>query len=808
MTKHYVNAALHSLSRSPAHAVISLLGLAVAFASLLLIGAYVKTELTHDTWVPGYQNVYRLAKSASFNGQHLVSHSGGPAEALWLKNDLPEVQAIARLLPRTQSLRAGDVEIFNTVVWADPEIFDVLPMPLMAGSASSALRDADALVISRELARRLLGTSQVLGRSIEVDGHPMRITAVLDEVPGPSHLAIDVLASGNSTHSGLAVQGGGRFDFDSVYTYLRITPGAMQAARDALPALIDRHTSAADLRGILPPARMSSVFAYELQPLARIHMIPQKDLVVPYTTDMLRPSGDMNLVLALAAIGALIVLVATANFVNIMSTRAVQRGVEVGMRKVIGASRLQLMQQFIGESIALTAAGALVGILAGVLCLRGFGAYLNRALHPSFLIDPLLVTGLLLAVLVVGALGGIYPGLVMSSFRPAQILKGGSMRAARSGAARQASVVFQFALLIALAVAVMVIGRQVAFLVKDNFHVNTDQLLYVHAPCTDSLRDRIGALRGTLGVACAAESMLGMEGSPPVPASLPDGTPFRYNVVGVGPGALELLGLKPLAGRFVSNSPAEGFALQGGPSALSGVVINQAALRGMRFRTPEEAIGQPMPGSMGAAPPIIGVVDDFPLRSLRQAIAPVMFRPVGRPGLTLVKLRATHIPQSLREIEQIWKSSGNAGSFKAQFHDQYVRRLYEDIARMRQLCATFAAIAAFIAALGIYGLSALAVEQGAVGVGVRKTFGASRSHILALLLWKFAMPVVVASLLAWPLSYWAMRRWLEGFAYRIELTPWIFLAASAAAMVVALVTVTGHAVQLSRLRPVVALRHR
>jgi putative ABC transport system permease protein len=215
-----------------------------------------------------------------------------------------------------------------------------------------------------------------------------------------------------------------------------------------------------------------------------------------------------------------------------------------------------------------------------------------------------------------------------------------------------------------------------------------------------------------------------------------------------------------------------------------------------------------MPGHVGDAPPIMGVVDDFPLRSLRETIGPVMFRPAGRPGLTLVKLRNTNIAQTVRDIETIWKSSGNTGPFKSQFHDQYVRRLYDDIARMQQLCTAFSIIAALIAALGIYGLSALAVEQGAAGVGVRKAFGARRSDIMGLLLWKFAVPVLVASLLAWPLSYWAMRRWLEGFAYRIELEPWIFLAASGAALTVALAAVIGHAIQLSRVRPVVALRHR
>jgi putative ABC transport system permease protein len=807
MTKHYVNAALHSLGRSPAHIVISLLGLAAAFASLLLIGAYVRTELTHDTWVRGYENVYRLGKRAAINGNVLASHSGGAAEALWLKHDIPEVEAIARLLPRTLSLRANDVEIFTTVVWADPEIFDVLSLPLLAGNPASALKDADCLVISRALARKLLGTEQATGKTLEVDGQFMRVTAVLDAPPGPSHLSIDALASASSTRSGLAVQGGMGWDFGTVYTYLRTTPGAMATVRDALPRLIDRHTSAADLRGILPPKRMSSVFSYELQPLSRLHMIPQKDLVVPYTTDMLEPSGDMNLVLALAAIGVLILLVATANFVSIMSTRAVQRAVEVGMRKVIGASRQQLMMQFIGESLALAATGALVGTLAGLLCLKGFGAYLDRDLQPGFLVDPWLVTGLLLSALFVGVLGGAYPGVVMSSFRPAQVLKGVTAQGTRTATLRRASVIFQFVLLIMLVVAVMVISRQVSFLLRDNFSVNTDQLLYVQAPCTDSLRDRIAALPGTLGVACATESLLGMEGSPPVPASLPDGTPFRFNVVGLGPGALELLGLRPLAGRFLPDRTDES-TFPGGASAPSGVVINLAAVRAMRLHTPEEAIGLPMPGHVGDAPPIMGVVDDFPLRSLRETIGPVMFRPAGRPGLTLVKLRNTNIAQTVRDIETIWKSSGNTGPFKSQFHDQYVRRLYDDIARMQQLCTAFSIIAALIAALGIYGLSALAVEQGAAGVGVRKAFGARRSDIMGLLLWKFAVPVLVASLLAWPLSYWAMRRWLEGFAYRIELEPWIFLAASGAALTVALAAVIGHAIQLSRVRPVVALRHR
>jgi len=799
VTRLYWTAAARSLARTPAYTFISLLGLAVAFASLLLIGAYVRTELTHDRWVPGYENVYRLAQTARIGGQVLASHSNSPAVALWLKQDIPEVQAVARLLPRTQSLRSNNVEISATVVWADPDIFRVLPFPVMAGAQASALQDADALVISRAFARRLLGAEQVVGRTIEVDGQPMRVTAVLDELPGPSHLLIDVLASSHSARSGLAVQGGGRFDFGSVYTYVRIAPGSMAAFSNALPALVDRHVSAADFRGIPQPQRMSSVVSFQLQPLPRIHMIPQKDLVEPYNTDMLEPSGDTRLVLALSVIALLILVVAIANFVNIMSAKAAHRGIEVAMRKISGASRLQLVSQFIGESTVLAATGAIVGILCGVLSLHSFGAYLDRTLTPAFLADPVLVTGLLASAVLAGVLGGVYPGLVMASFRPAQIMQGMATHATRAGAWRHALVIFQFALLIVLVAVVMVIGRQVSFLLQDNFRVKSDQLLYIHAPCSDALKDRIGKLPGTLGVACAAEPLLGLEGAPVVPASLPDGTPFRFNVVGIGPGALELYGLTPLAGRFMPDR---------GTTAPAGVVINQAAVRGLQLRSPEDAIGKPLPGSVGTPPEIIGVVDDFPLRSLREPIGPAIFRPASNPGLVIVKLNRENIPQTIRSIEQIWKTSGNAGPFKGQFHDQYVRRQYEDIARFKKLCAVFSIIAGFIAALGIYGLSALSVERGAAGVGVRKTFGASRADIFTLLLWKFMTPVVAASFLAWPIAYWLMRRWLEGFAYRIDIAPWIYLAASAAAMFVALTAVIGHALQLSRVRPVTALRHR
>lgn len=804
VSKLYVSAALHSLVRKPAYTLISLLGLAVAFASLLLIGAYVTSEFTHDTWIPQHEDVYRLGKTATLPGQQVLSSNGsGAVEALWLKQDIPQISSIARLWPRVHELRSGEVRLARTVVWADPEVFQVLPFPVLTGNLDSALETPDTVVISRVFARTLLGTEQVVGRRIEVDGRPMRIAAVLDDLPGASHLSIDILASSRSALSPFAAQGRQRINFGPPYTYFRIAPGSIEAIRAALPALIDRHVSPADVPGIESGGRMSHIFTYELQPVSSIHLMSQKDRLVGETTDLFAPEGDRNLAIVLAALALLILLVATANFVNIMTARAAGRTVEIGVRKITGATRLQLVIQFIGESTVLATVGALAGITAGLLLLGDFGKFLNRDLVASFATDPLLVACLLAALLFAGAAGGIYPGLVMSSFRPAQVLKGLATHATRAGSLRKLLVVFQFTLLIMLVVAVIVIGRQIAFVLHGNFRVNTDQLLFIHAPCTDAFRDRVAAVSGTLGVACADRSLLGMEGAAVVPATLPDGTAFRFNVIGVGPGALELYGLKPLAGRFQSEQAA---VLP--EDVTPGVVINHAAVRGLRLASPQDAIGMPLPGSLGTPPQIIGVVDDFPLRSLRDAVGPMVFKPARRPSMVVVKLRAADVQQTLHGLEAVWKSAGNTGPFKSQFHDQFVRAQYEDIGRMQQLCTVFSVVAAFIAALGLYGLSALAIEQSAASIGVRKAYGASRSDILRLMLWQFISPVLGASLLAWPLSWLLMRSWLEGFAYHIDMEPWMFLVALALAMIVALTAVIGHALQLSRVRPVTALRYR
>lgn len=796
MIGHYLRAAAGNLTRNLGYALISLLGLAVAFATLFLITAYVKDELTHDAWIPGHADVYRLAKTARFGQQVLKGDASDAVEALWLKQDIPEVRNVVRLWPEERGVRSGSIEFSNTVVWADPELFKVLPLRTFDGSADRALEDPDGIVISRALARNLFGTERVIGRSLEIDRKfTARVTAVLEDFPGASHLSIDLIASSRSSHSPFAAQSRGRINFGPVYAYVRLAPGTLEAVRSALPALVDRHVSAADLPGVDPGARMSEMWTYDLQPISGIHMIPAQDRLVPLPTDLFTPAGDRLVVMALAAVAILVVLVAAANFINIMTAMAVRRATEVGVRKVSGARRSDLVVQFMGESTLLATVAALVGVAAGLYYLPTFGAFLNRELSFDHVLNPVMAVSMLGMTLLVGALGGFYPALVLSALRPALVLNGDGTPLARTGTMRSALVVFQFVLLIVLVVVVTVISRQIAFVTNSKFGLDTDQLLFVNAPCNDALRDRMNVVPGVRGAACADRSVLGMDGAAPVPATLPDGTPFRFNVVGIGPGALELYGLRPLAGRFDGQ----------------GVIINQAALRGMRFSTPEHAIGQPLtPGSVGDPPPIIGVVADFPLRSLRDPIGPVVFkvRPAVSRSLLMIKLSGENLGESLQAIDRVWKESASGPPPKSQFYNQLVQRQYEDIIRMKEMGVVFSVIATIIAGLGLYGLSALAIEQRALEIGIRKSLGASKGDISRLLLWQFMLPALLANLFAWPVAYLVMRRWLEGFAYRADLNWSVFLAASAIALVVALAAVAGHAFQLARLRPIVALRHR
>ena len=803
MIGSYLAAALRHLARNQLYAWINIIGLAIGFAAAILITAFVWHERSFEHFIPGYESIYRL--SAEVN---IGKPSAGSTDDLkgpiveQLRLDFPQIRRIASLRNNffSNSLRRGNVEAVEPGFWwADPDIFEVLPLAAAAGDLRTALERPDGLVLTRRMARKYFGTELPLGQTIEIDReHTMRVTAVLEDLPSNTHLNAEIFGSARAlppTPAGFVFR---------CYVYLRLAPGtSAEALRAALPGFVDRHSpgqsgKASDTRG------------YSLIPIGDIHLRPTGRYAM-------KPGGDPRLLRAIAIVGVLVLLAAAINYINLMTARSSRRAVEVGVRKAAGGSRGDLTLQFIGESVMYCLISMVFAVALAELLLPWLNAFLDR----SIIIDywhPLSLAGLLGVVLIVGTLAGIYPALVLSAFRPATVLKGVGPQAAGSGRLRQLLVLLQFAILIGLILATGLIQRQTAFGLREGMRFDQDQLLSILVPPTGCTRsaftDRVRALPGVRGTACSMEFLINYQTHQ---YRAPDGREVTLWHTFVGPGLFELLGLKPVAGRFFSQD-READIMSPSPQErdtgkIHRIVINETAARQLGFGDPAAAIGKIFSSITGVLPgtrrEIIGVVPDFARDSVRVPISPVFYEDSAPYSNQLnVKLSGTKVPETLQAIDDLWKQMAPLPApITRQFYDQYTQTLYRDLERQSTLFSLFAAIALLLAGLGLFGLAAFTVERRTREIGIRKALGAATGDVLRLLLWQFARPVLWANLITWPLAAWLMTRWLETFAYHIDLPLWLFPATGLATLTIALLTVSVHSILVARAKPVAALRY-
>jgi len=813
MFRNYFTAALRNLARNKLYVGITVGGLSIGFAAAILIALFVRDELTHEHFLPGYERTFLLSETAYIGGQApIVTPTTQPELASALSLEFPEVRAVVRLMPTETSLRRGNVEAPEKLYWADPSFFSVLPLPVIAGNPATALATPDGIVLTRSIAHKYFHEDDPIGRVIEIDRkHPMRVTAIIEDLPANTHLDLQVIASGLASYSDLAAfeADPARFgDSDSAYTYVRVDPAA------SIDALMKRIPDF----GRRQLRRLSTVRVgvdVRLIPLREVHL-------TPFTQRLMRPSGDRATVYSLSIVGVLVLLVASINFVNLMTARAGRRAVEVGVRKSAGATRGNLLVQFMGESMLYSAFGMMGALVLAELTLPALNAFLTRSMTLHYSSDGTLAASLLGATVLLGALAGAYPALVLSSFSPSIVLKSSTVPASGTGTVRQALVMLQFAILIGLIVSTTVVYRQVEFARNEGLRLDTDQVLLVASTCGGALRDEVAALHGVRAAACSQSHALNfVEGN--YLFTLQDGTRLFLTSASIGFGFLELYGQKPLAGRFFSEDhpgdalPADFFNgwtarqlsdLSPGQVPVGRLVLNESAARKAGFRTPAEAVGKTLFGYGNRPLEIIGVVRDFALDSIHKLISPAVYG-VFPPSFEYlsVKLNGREIPETLASIDRLWARLGDPAPIRRFFLDERVQTLYLDVTRRARLFAIMAAVTVFIACLGLFGLAAFTAERRTKEIGIRKALGAGRSDIVRLLMWQFARPVVIASLFAWPVAAYVMLRWLQGFAYHVNLEPAIFLGASALALAIALLTVTVHTVQMARAKPVTSLRY-
>lgn len=799
MFLHHLRASVRSFRRSLVYGVVDIAGLAVGFLAALLIALFIAHEYSYDRFLPDSADVYRI--SAVFKRANAALDTSQKQLAAYLKLDYPQVRNAARLLNETHSLRRGSIEFNETVYWADPAIFDVLRLPTLHARGGGLLTEPTAIVITQSVARKYFGRVDVVGQFLELDRkHMFQVSAVLRDLPGHTHLNTEILLPAHAAASGLkSLDASKPGDVSApVYTYLRLAPGAdaAQLRRD-LPALLDRHWSPASGR------RLSATVELRLTQVHDIHM---------HGTGLfsMRPGGDPGVALALGLVAMLVVAAACINFINLTTARSSHRMIEVGIRKCFGASRRHLVLQFIGESSAIVALAFVLALAAAHLCLPAFSAFLQRDIRIEWWSQPQVLVAMLAFVAVVGTCAGLYPAFVLSSFRPADVLRSGRAANAGSNLLRLGLIVSQFSILIGLLVATLTIQAQMRYAMDRNTRAAQDSVLAIETDCKDALAAAIRLVPGVRATACSQSAPTNRD-KIGTSAALPTGEAVQVDISPVDFGFFELYDMKPLAGRFFSRQHPKDAAIPGAPFQAP-LVLNETAMHRMGFATPQQTIGKLVTlqhDKSAQTSEVIGVVADFVVDSLRQPVAATAYF-VDPQSFQLLHVRldpARRKDITLR-IDRLWNEVTNTDHPISRFYiDDYFRGIYETMRQETAMFTALSAVAGIIAAIGLVGLAAYTAERRFKEIGIRKALGAEPADIVSMLLWQFTKPIVWANAVAWPVTAYFISIWLRGFAYHIAL-PWhLFPACGAAALAGALAIVSTQSYLAACARPVTALQY-
>jgi putative ABC transport system permease protein len=803
MFRNCLAAALRHLARNRLYTTISVVGLAIGLCTALIAALVIHNQYTYDHFVPGYERTYIIQPVVSPAGmaRQYVGFTLLPM-AGQLGEQFPQVEGVSRVLDTTMHVEYGRQKSTEAIYWADPNLPAVLPLPGYAGDVAAALRTADSLVLSRSYARRFFGRDAPLGETLIVEGHAMVVRAVVqDPPPNGTHQARDIIASGVTRFSATnikeseAAQKLGNVAIPSGYTYVRLKPGTNVAAfKQRLPRLLQ-------LCGL---GSYSNILALELTRIDRMN-----------TDEGMHPAFRSRM-LFLGILGAVVLLIAAVNFVNLQTARSALRAREAAIRTLAGAGRHTLIVQFLGEALIYAATAGLFAIALTEWLLPHVNAFLDSGAVLDYGHEPGLIGAFAGATILLGLLAGAWPAFVQSGFRPVHVLRGAAI--VSSGAAvRQGLVALQFALLIALAICAGVVYRQREFAMRDALRLNDDQVLTIYAPGPHggAFADELRGLQGVRAVTRSTVGFLGFAGFMTAVASstlrTKAGEDIALNMVGVDFDLFDFYAIKPLAG---------GLPAAGGTSPritnADYVVLNETAARKFGFGSPAQALGKAVPFSPSGTPrtpekpeqsTVLAVVPDFSLNSVEQSVPATAYFQQRELDLISARLSGRDIPETLTAIDALWRRLGNADPPRRVFLDRQIQRQYMGVLRQSQAFGICAVIAVALSCIGLFALTAATAERRTKEIGIRKALGASTGDVVRLLLWQFSKPVVWGCLIAWPVAGFVMSRWLGTFAYRIDLPLWLFPAAAVTALLIALATVSTQSVLVARAKPIAALRY-
>jgi putative ABC transport system permease protein len=811
MIRNYLLIAWRNLKKNKTYSIINIAGLAIGLACFLLIALFVLDELSFDKYNEKADRIYRLNARIKFGGADLSYPLTSDMMGQVLKKDYPQVEDYARIYNSNGSKlikKGNDFITEANVAYADSNLFNIFTLPAIAGDTRTALNEPNTVVITEKAANKYFGTTDAVGKTLETNDNTKtayKVTAVIKNIPQNSHFNFDFFFSMKNLNYPW-----GQFLSHNFHTYIVLRKGTDYKAFEKnflqyedkylLPAIAFMGIKSMD-----DFKKAGNILDYSMTPVTEIHLY--SDRLYEFT-----PPGNIQYVYIFGIVALFILLIACINFMNLTTARSIKRAKEVGIRKVLGTERKDLISQFLVESILMVALSLIIAIAIAQFVLPVFNDVANKDMTIKSLFSPMILPLLIALPFVVGLLAGSYPAFFLSAFKPIEVLKGKLKLGGKAGAInlRSGLVVFQFFASIVLVISTIIIYRQLHYIQTKNLGFSKDQVLIVNG--TRALGNNEEVFKEDIARLTGVQSATISSFLPVTPSSRNDDifsktatmdtkSGFEMQQWTVDYDYLKTMGMELIKGRNFSKDYG---------TDTSAVIINETTAQILGYGDP---IGKKLynipvqAATKGAiAYNITGVVKNFNYESLKQSVGPLSLFLGNNSGQASFKIAAGNIPDILKQVESKWKSLAPGMPYSYSFMDATFNDMYKSEQRIGKIVLIFSVLAILIACLGLFGLSTFIAEQRTKEIGIRKVLGASVQSIVQLVSREFMILVAVAFIIAVPVGWWAMNNWLADFAYRVNVEWWVFVLAGGMALGIALATMSFQAMKAALMNPTRSLR--
>ena len=794
MIKNFFLVAYRNLVKSKLYSFINIAGLSVGIAACILIFLYVQYELSYDKYHVKANRIYRLTEILHLPKEDRPQAVTSAIMAPTLETNFPDIQKSVRFTFSSRVLSVKERKFYDTkIAYADSTLFDIFTFPMLQGDPRSSLTRPYSIVLTEATAKKYFGDDPALGKVMQFsDTINLTVTGVIKDIPANSHFTFDCVISRITLSDMRKYEAETGWFNNSQYSYL---------------LLPEKH----DYKGL---EKKINVFMYKqmeeekktsglwydlkLQPVTDIHLKSNMEAEV-------NPNSNISYIYIFSAAAILILLIACCNFINLSTARSLNRSKEIGLRKVVGAMHKQLIIQFLSESFLCAVIAGVIAFGLVRLSLPWFNTFTGKSLPLNFLQVPGLALVYTLIILGVGLIAGSYPALLMSSFTPITALKGVIRHGWQDIILRKGLVVFQFTIAIILIVGTGLVLKQLKFIQDRNIGLNKDQVIEIGIRRADLPKGEvlIAEINKNPSVVNSTLTDFSFKSGISNIALLPEGASeteiTSQPVISVDENFMKTFQIQLAAGREFSNSHVT--------DTTGDFMVNETAVKLFGWKNPEEAIGKKLDWGLGKKGKVIGVVKDFNFASLHDNIQPLIIHILPDwYRFVAIRVKPENLPETLQNLESTWKDITTDSPFEYSFLDEDFGKLYKEEQNLQSVLSLFTLLSIAIACLGLFGLAAFTIKQRFKEIAVRKVLGASVTGIIGLLSKDFLLLVVISALIAFPLAWWGMYKWLQDFAYRIDIGWWTFLAAAVAALLIALLTISFQAIKAAITNPVKSLR--